>query len=1295
MILRIGLHIVFTFLTGALYSASSSVSSPLFFTENKGQWNKTVKYRADVPSGWLYLTDKGFTWQFYHADQLEAVLHHHLPISSIDMYSFRVEWEGGNFGEWEVSSPSPYYKNYFLTSSPTQWASQAYGYSHIKYHNLYPGIHMTIHALHDTLKYEFEVMPGADPSLIRQIYHFITPQLSKKGNLILKTPTQTITELRPIAYQIIAGQRRNIECSFVLTDHIISYQLGNYDKNYPLIIDPSLVFSTYTGSTADNWGFTATYDKNGNVYVGGIVFNQGYPTTGGAYQVSFAGAIDMGISKFSSNGSSLLYSTYIGGSFAECPHSIVTNDQNELYILGTTSSPDFPVISNGYDLSFNGGTSVSANYLNYVNGSDIVICRLNSTGTNLFSSTFIGGSGNDGLNLATQLKYNYGDPFRGEIIVTGNGNIIVASSTLSADFPVTSNAYDNTYNGGQEGIVLSFSPDLSTLLWSTFVGGTNDDAAYSVQLNSINEIYLSGGTKSNDFPVSSNAIDNTFNGTVDGYVAKLNPSASSLLAATYLGTSQYDQCYFVQIDDIDNVYVVGQTEGNFIVTPVNVWGNPSGGQFICKMNTDLDNLIFSLRFGSGNNKINITISAFLVNECKQIYVSGWGGSVNAGNGGPPNSNTYNMPVTQDAIKSNTDGSDFYLMVLSGDGMNLLYATYFGGNNVAEHCDGGTSRFDKKGNVYQAVCAGCGGNSNFPTTPGVWSNTNNSFNCNLAVFKMDVQPVTSNIGTGIPNYICVPPGTVTFTNNSQNAHLFLWDFGDGNTSTLPQPTHTYQDTGTFLVTLIAIDTVCLLYDTAQVTVQALAPPTASIDPITPLCKGDSIQLHAHGGSSYQWYPANAVSNSTIADPWIKPDSTIQLSVVVFDSCGTDTAVITVMVHSDPTFVIPDTSLCLGQSIQLYAGGGLTYQWTPALYLDNSLSATPVATPATTISYTVHIIDPNGCEWEKSVFIRVDSLLPQAIVPPDTLLCKNDSIPVIVSGGVYYAWSPSLYVSNPFNDTVTVFPPTSTTFQVVASNACSADTAYFYVEVISVTPILPPDTSVCKGDSVWLYTSTIGTIYEWSSNAPLPSPYTNPTWTIIQEPSTVQLTITDSHGCRDSGSFHINIHPLPVITAGPDQYIELFGSSTLQGAIIQNVLSYHWIENFTYPPLSCYDCLQPSTPPMEYDANYVLWAISPEGCINTDTVKVIVGGIIYVPSAFSPDGDGINDVFTVKGINIKEVDIKIFDRWGELIFHTNELSQGWDGTYRNRAAPFGVYEIQVNYVDTINRAGTIIEKVVLIR
>ena len=213
------------------------------------------------------------------------------------------------------------------------------------------------------------------------------------------------------------------------------------------------------------------------MYSGSTVFGIGYPTTLGAYQLNYANSIggtDIGITKYDTSGTVRIYSTYLGGTKDELPHSMIVNSANELFVFGTTASADFPVTNSAYQTTFNGGPSFSPSGMgvSFPNGSDIFVSRLSANGGNLLASTFLGGTDNDGLNTAPQLKYNYADEARGEIDIDKQNNIYIATCTKSTDFPTT-NSFQSLNNGGQEGCIIKMDNQLTSVIWSSYLGGVD------------------------------------------------------------------------------------------------------------------------------------------------------------------------------------------------------------------------------------------------------------------------------------------------------------------------------------------------------------------------------------------------------------------------------------------------------------------------------------------------------------------------------------------------------------------------------------------------------------------------------------------------------------------------------------------------------------------------------------------------------------------------------------------------------------------------------------------------------
>ena len=620
--------------------------------------------------------------------------------------------------------------------------------------------------------------------------------------------------------RIFNGERIDVACAYHLAGNSVSFSFPDgYNADYPLIIDPEVIFATLSGGTSDNWGTTATNDNDGNLITGGLGFDPvngatPYPITPGAFQETFGGSdnvtisggTDMVFSKYSSDGSQLIFSTYLGGENNEFSHSINVTDNEDILILGTTSSPNFPTTSSAYQNTFSGGVSFNPNnIIAMLNGTDITVTRLSADGSQLIGSTYIGGTDNDGNNSSEPLNFNYSDEARGDILFGDNDEIIVLSCTVSTDFPVTTDAVQSDNNGNQDGVVCKFNSDLSQLLYGSYFGGSEDDGIYGAKVDSDGNLFVTGGTNSPNLPTNIYAYDSFYNGgQADGFIAKFDNN-TNFQVCSYLGTDNYDQSFFVDFDSNDLVYVMGQSLGTWDITN-NTYGATGGNQFIVQMDNDLSEVLLSSAFGTGGNQINISPTAFLVDECNKIYVSGWGGITNQGGNNTGNSTSIgsvlNMDITSNAYQSVTDGNDFYFMVLEENMADLSYGTYFGDPISREHVDGGTSRFDKSGVIYQAVCAGCGGNP-FPTTVGAWSEDNPSPNCNVGAVKFAFEPelVVANFST--PDLNC-DELTIDFTNLSYGSIAFEWDFGDGTESNEENPSHTYNEPGEYIVTLTAIN-----------------------------------------------------------------------------------------------------------------------------------------------------------------------------------------------------------------------------------------------------------------------------------------------------------------------------------------------------------------------------------------------------------------------------------------------------------------------------------------------------------
>ena len=1059
------------------------------FTENKNQWDKQIFYRAQLDGGLLFLQKNGFTYNFYDKETLrknhsgksdKKSLH-----TTMKAHAFRMTFLNSlPTTQLSAKNPTSDYCNYFIGKNKEKWAGNVKNFTEVNFTALYPGIRLQLLGRQNSLKYNFFVSPKANTNAIQMSYEGLDQISIEKGCLKLKTSLNEITEQRPYSYQWIGGKKVEVPCEFVLENKTIHFRFPNgYDREVELIIDPELIFACSSGSTADNFGMTATYDDEGNLYSGGTCFDIGFPTTVGAYDVTYNGIVTYGrtdvvITKYDASGTFLRYSTYLGGADGtEIVTSLIVDPQNNLLLYGATGSTDFPVTTGAYDNTFNGGTKLRFIYNGtfFDNGTDIYVSKLNPTGSSLLASTYIGGTMNDGVNVnndsvplggtgtyefpADSLQYNYGDQYRGEINVDKSGNVYISSSTRSGNFPTTPLAYDDKLGGKQDAIVFKLSSDLKTLMWSTYLGGTDNDAGNALTLDDDNNVYVTGGTRSSDFPSTPGAYQTTYKaGKADGYVTKIKNDGTAILNSTFWGTDKYDQCYFIQLDQNKNVYIVGQTEGKMPVTP-KVYSNANSSQFITKMDGTLSSVVFSTVFGNGQSKPNISPSAFLVDYCENIYVSGWGGDI------LKQTPISNMPITNDAIQKTTSGFDFYLIVLSRDATDLLYGTYFGGRTSQEHVDGGTSRFDKKGVVYQSVCAGCGSNDDFPVYPSnAWPNTgsdvNHSDNCNNGTFKLNFKVPGPLTNFTYERKDSCAPIVVQFKNESPSPK-YLWDFGNNDTtSKIKNPVKTYSIPGTYPVKLYVFNALnCYTWDTVQKNVNVYESITANFDYTAVPCSREVTFTDSSrvGPVSWDWNFGDGSSSLLQFPPKhvFGNQNSYDVTLIVKNKYGCrDTTRHEITFADANVSVNPDKIICIGSSTDLFAAGGYEYSWLPITGLNNPSISNPSASPSITTTYTVHIKYINSfgdsCSIDLNTTVNVidfNNITLDATADKDTLLKGESTIlHAVTNSSLPIKWSPTTGVSDPtaFDTQVTPDKTTTYTVTIVGASGCTkSDTVTIYI------------------------------------------------------------------------------------------------------------------------------------------------------------------------------------------------------------------------------------------------------------
>ncbi len=1285
------------------------------FIENKGQWPDNVNFRAEIAGGYFYAENGALLFDFYDSETVSSVFGSHRGIEPIPVpdklkcHAYKMTLAGANALCVEGQKP---FKTFYSFYTRGKVGKGALAFEEIRYPGIYEGIDLKIYS-RNNLKYDFIVKPSGDPSEITIVYEGVKPRLNNKGELELKTSLGKIIESEPFAYQVINDQVERVVCSYSVEGREVSFVLGDYNPEYELIIDPELVFSTYSGSFSDNFGYSATFDIDGHLYSGSTAFGTQYPVTTGAYQVNWAGGVgagtipgtDIAISKFNLEGTDLEYSTYLGGSGDELPHSLIADSLGNLYIFGTTGSADFPVTDGAYQTTFLGGapTLLGGVGIDYNEGADIIVAALSANGQDLIASTYVGGTENDGTNTSLALKYNYADEVRGEIEIDVNGNILVGSCTDSDDFPISTNALQNSKGAGQDGVFFVLNPEMTTLLASTFIGGDGDDAVYSIHYESAEEVTLGGGTDSEDLAVPENAYQSEFQGgQSDGFLLTVNEQATVIQSGTYLGTNQYDQIYFVERDALGAPHVFGQTESTGTELFINAnYGQEGRGMFVSKFNGNLESLIWSTTFGNSVGTPPLSPVAFAVDICNRIYLSGWGGAVNT------QGNTLNLEVTDDALQSSTDGSDFYFMVLDGDANGLTFASFYGGNQSAEHVDGGTSRFDRGGKIYQAVCAGCGSNDDFPIAPAnALSPTNNSTNCNLGVAKIDfdLPLVLADYET---DDICLP-GPVTFINTSETFAdgnpTYLWTFPNGDEFTTENVDYQFNSPGTYEVELIISDPLaCNLSDTIVQTVSVFSELELDVPSQVINCDTSVFEIEANTSGTATFYTwaedvnftdvilageTDSVLTYSSIDPttiylevdnglctevrpiFLAPPILAELSIGDTVLCNTDVVEVSVEILNDWAEVdilwIPETDVIEGQGTE-----------TATFLIPEGLGISAI------------IENEFGClAGPKATIETFDIAL---LAPDDTLLCTDEELTLTaISFGTAeeFIWSNNPDFSDPLNpptdSVITITPGALELYYILVNNNGCALQDTVAVSLLEAGTSISPDQFICQGDTALIFVSNdfpgSNLSHVWEPDELILSGQgTSIITSIIEETTTFSVVSTTEDGCTVENSSTILPSPLggETIDATANPVAIVVGeSSQLSVVPINEEYFYQWEPpDFLDNPF----LNNPTSTPSE-TIEYIVTIIDadPNGlCQKSDTVIVQVFDFlcgtpnIFVPNAFTPNGDGENDVVFVRGGGITDIKFSIFNRWGEEVFYTEDQSVGWDGTYKGDLAEPAVF------------------------
>lgn len=723
---------------------------PLTFEANQGQANPEVKFLSRGRGYTASLTAGGIVLSLRPAEVTPPGSD---PLSrskrSSDTLQFNLVGAAPNpvvIGE----DPQPGRVNYFIGNDKSKWRTNVPTYGKIRYKNVYPGIDLVYYGNHRQLEYDFAVSRGADSSAIQfEIKGSREIEIDPEGSLILKTDHGQLRFQSPAIYQESNGSRVPLQGEYVLKSATrVGFHVANVDPNKPLVIDPVLIYSTYLGGSGNDQPAGIAVDGNGNIYIAGFTDSADFPlATLGSLP---SGTDHVFVAKFNSTGSNLVYADYIGGNSQDFGDVLTIDSAGEAYVAGSTASSDFPVV-NAYQPTYPGAFNT-------------FVTKISADGSSLLYSTYLGGNGSD---------------VPSGIALDGSENMLVAGNTSSTNFPVA-NAFQSTVSPnqggyyGSYGFITKFTPDGSSLVYSTYLGG-NSNVPYNcggtpcwgspitgiqaLALDGGGNAYVAGSTNTNNFPVTpgtySTSNTTQLNATV-GFVSKFSAAGTVDYSTYFYETSGLlTSLDAIAVDPSGSAYVAGSafSDGTFPITSTGIcdpsaYGSGCSYAFVTKFDPSAATLVYSTFLGPNNYGIPAVIS---LDQNNDAYVLA-----------STSSNSFGIVNGMEAYAG---GNDILLAEIDPVAGSELLATYLGGSADERAA---AMAIDASGNVY---ITGTTDSTDFPTTQGAFQG---QLGGNTDAFVMKIGAASAPSVSLTPyalQYSSVPTGST-----SQSQQVLLRNIG---------------------------------------------------------------------------------------------------------------------------------------------------------------------------------------------------------------------------------------------------------------------------------------------------------------------------------------------------------------------------------------------------------------------------------------------------------------------------------------------------------------------------------------
>ena len=1270
-------------------------SSALLFMENKGQvaddkgnLQPNILFTANSGGAKIYLTANSIHYQFSKTDypkgydpfskepakdpQQEEALRKQIRTST---HRFTVELQGANLHPTvSKQEQSSYYENYYLAQCPNG-ITNVHGYEKIVYKNVYPNIDWIVYSKGGYMEYDFLVHPGGNPANIKlKIKDANAVSITPQGELLMKTRLGEVKEKAPVSY----ADGRIVTSRFSQNnDGTVGFDVQP-QPGKELRIDPSIVWSTYYGGTGHEGGCFSAVDGSSNVYLNGLTWSTAGLSSGGFQNTYGGGSSDVFLVKFNSAGSRM-WATYYGGSDEDYPSAFTTDLSGNVYLPGGTKSAG-SIASGGFQNTYSGGYG------------DAFLVKFNSAGSRVWS-TYYGGSGTDGANCCA---------------VDAGGNIYLSGNTASAT-GIASGGFQNTYSGGgnQNTFLVKFN-STGSRIWGTYYGGTNSSFC-TTDANS--NVYISGSANSAT-GVASGGFQNTLSGISDAMLVKFNSNGNRIWA-TYYGGPDLETGSCCCVDNNDNVYLCGYTSsltgiaaGGF----QNSHGNPGGNS----------NDAYLVKFSSTGNRLWATYYGGLYEENFSYCTTNASGSVYL-SGQTGSSVGIAFSGFQNAI-STFLGPDTYIVKFTSNG-SRVWGSYFGGLSYESS---GACVADNSGNVYISGHTGSGTNIASNGFQNAIGGMYDGYLAKIADEPLCISATQPTI-SATTDSICAGNGTtLSIASGSLNsATTWQWRKDSCNGATVgtgisltvsPTATTTYfvRGEGGCAVPGNCTSKTIVVNPAVTASVALVANPTGTIVAGTPVT---FTANPTNGGLNpiYSFRVNNVIvqtssSNVYTTNNLVNGDVVVVLmrsNMPCVTNSQIDSPPITIVVAvpciqpTTPTISTNYDTVCTGATPTLSITSGNLNSATHWQWYTDSCGGTPVGntssitfTPAVTTTYYVRgeggCITSGNCA-SKTIYVKPKPIVTFSFSP--STLCTGDTSNITFTGtapanAIYtWNWGGGTVVSGSGAGPYKVVYNTAGSIGLTISNGtCSVASA-----VQSINPASKPELTFSVSDSIscenlpvtlsayslninsWTWDFGDGTTL---SNVNTPVQHTYAAGNYI-------ASLTVHRGiCSTTASKPIRVYQKPVAgffaQPGTNTPVLLSQVSFSFTNTSQNASRYVWqFGDATTAVLT--NPLHRYTAAGTYAVK--LFAYNAGNCVDSFEMQpfIIKGDTLStqpvsfnIPNAFSPNNDGINDVWMISGLQGgNAIRIAVYNRWGQAVFTNTGYSKPWDGTYKGKPLPVDTY------------------------